>query len=385
MAKRDYYEVLGVDKNASADEIKKAYRKKAIQYHPDKNPGDKNAEEKFKEAAEAYDVLSDPQKRQRYDQFGHAGVGGESQSGGFGGGMSMDDIFSQFGDIFGGHFGGFGGFSGFGSSSRSGRRVNRGSDLRVKVKLTLNDIAKGVEKKIKVKKYVPCSHCHGTGAEGNDGVKTCDTCKGSGVVTRIANTILGQMQTQTTCPTCGGEGKVVVKKCPICNGEGIVRDEEIITINIPAGVSEGMQLTMSGKGNAARHGGINGDLLILVEEEPHPELIRDENDLLYNLLLSIPEAALGTTVEIPTVDGKVKVKIDAGTQPGKVLRLRNKGLPSVNGYGTGDLLVNVSVYIPETLSSSEKATLNSLSSSVNFQPNKKAKESIFNKFKHMFE
>ena len=385
MAKRDYYEVLGVDKNASADEIKKAYRKKAIQYHPDKNPGDKNAEEKFKEAAEAYDVLSDPQKRQRYDQFGHAGVGGASQSGGFGGGMSMDDIFSQFGDIFGGHFGGFGGFSGFGSSSRSGRRVNRGSDLRVKVKLTLNDIAKGVEKKIKVKKYVPCSHCHGTGAEGNDGVKTCDTCKGSGVVTRIANTILGQMQTQTTCPTCGGEGKVVVKKCPICNGEGIVRDEEIITINIPAGVSEGMQLSMSGKGNAARHGGINGDLLILVEEEPHPELIRDENDLLYNLLLSIPEAALGTTVEIPTVDGKVKVKIDAGTQPGKVLRLRNKGLPSVNGYGTGDLLVNVSVYIPETLSSSEKATLNSLSSSVNFQPNKKAKESIFNKFNHMFE
>ena len=385
MAKRDYYEVLGVDKNASADEIKKAYRKKAIQYHPDKNPGDKNAEEKFKEAAEAYDVLSDPQKRQRYDQFGHAGVGGASQSGDFGGGMSMDDIFSQFGDIFGGHFGGFGGFSGFGSSSRSGRRVNRGSDLRVKVKLTLNDIAKGVEKKIKVKKYVPCSHCHGTGAEGNDGVKTCDTCKGSGVVTRIANTILGQMQTQTTCPTCGGEGKVVVKKCPICNGEGIVRDEEIITINIPAGVSEGMQLSMSGKGNAARHGGINGDLLILVEEEPHPELIRDENDLLYNLLLSIPEAALGTTVEIPTVDGKVKVKIDAGTQPGKVLRLRNKGLPSVNGYGTGDLLVNVSVYIPETLSSSEKATLNSLSSSVNFQPNKKAKESIFNKFKHMFE
>ena len=385
MAKRDYYEVLGVDKSASADEIKKAYRKKAIQYHPDKNPGDKNAEEKFKEAAEAYDVLSDPQKRQRYDQFGHAGVGGASQSGGFGGGMSMDDIFSQFGDIFGGHFGGFGGFSGFGSSSRSGRRVNRGSDLRVKVKLTLNDIAKGVEKKIKVKKYVPCSHCHGTGAEGNDGVKTCDTCKGSGVVTRIANTILGQMQTQTTCPTCGGEGKVVVKKCPICNGEGIVRDEEIITINIPAGVSEGMQLSMSGKGNAARHGGINGDLLILVEEEPHPELIRDENDLLYNLLLSIPEAALGTTVEIPTVDGKVKVKIDAGTQPGKVLRLRNKGLPSVNGYGTGDLLVNVSVYIPETLSSSEKATLNSLSSSVNVQPNKTAKESIFNKFKHMFE
>lgn len=378
--KRDYYEVLGVAKNAEAAEIKKAYRKLALQYHPDRNPGDKEAEEKFKEAAEAYDVLSNEEKRRRYDQFGHAGMG--AGAGGFGGaGMSMDDIFAHFGDI----FGSFGGFGGFGGGGRSARRVNRGTNLRVKVKMTLEEVATGVEKKIKVKKYVPCSHCHGTGAEGNDGVKTCDTCKGSGVVTRIANTILGQMQTQTTCPTCGGEGKVVVKKCPICNGEGIVRDEEIITINIPAGVSEGMQLSMSGKGNAARHGGINGDLLILVEEEPHPELIRDENDLLYNLLLSIPEAALGTTVEIPTVDGKVKVKIDAGTQPGKVLRLRNKGLPSVNGYGTGDLLVNVSVYIPETLSSSEKATLNSLSSSVNFQPNKKAKESIFNKFKHMFE
>lgn len=383
MAKRDYYEVLGVDKNASEEEIKKAYRKKAIQYHPDKNPGDKEAEEKFKEAAEAYDVLSDPQKRQRYDQFGHAGVGGASQSGGFGGGMSMEDIFSQFGDIFGGHFGSFGGFGGFGGQ-RGGRRVNRGSDLRVKVKLSLKDIATGVEKKIKVKKYVACSHCHGTGAEGNDGTKTCDTCKGSGVVTRIANTILGQMQTQTTCPTCGGEGKVIVKKCTNCNGEGIVRDEEVITINIPAGVAEGMQLSMNGKGNAARHGGINGDLLILVEEEPHPELLRDENDLIYNLLLSFPQAALGGSVEVPTVDGKVKVKIDPGTQPGKVLRLRNKGLPSVNGYGTGDLLVNVSVYVPENLSQSEKDTLNGLENSPNFQPNKTMKEKFFDKFRRLF-
>lgn len=382
MAKRDYYEVLGVEKNASAEEIKKAYRKKAIQYHPDKNPGDKDAEEKFKEAAEAYDVLSDPQKRQRYDQFGHAGVGGASQGAG---GFSMDDIFSQFGDIFGGHFGSFGGFGGFGGGSRGGRRVNRGSDLRVKVKLNLKEISTGVEKKIKVKKYVPCTKCHGTGAEGDDGVKTCETCKGSGVVTRIANTILGQMQTQTTCPTCGGEGKVVVKKCSACNGEGVVRDDDIITINIPAGVAEGMQLSVSGKGNAARHGGINGDLLVLIEEEPHPELIRDDNDLLYNLLLSVPQAALGGTVEVPTIDGKAKLKIEPGTQPGKVLRLRNKGLPSVNSYGTGDLLVNVSVYIPENLSSSEKETLTKLDKSENFQPNKKAKESIFNKFKHFFE
>ncbi len=384
MAKRDYYEVLGVAKSASADEIKKAYRKKAIEFHPDKNPGNTQAEEKFKEAAEAYDVLSDPQKKQRYDQFGHAGVGGASQGGGFGGGMSMDDIFSQFGDIFGGHFGGFGGFSGFGGGSR-GQRVNRGSDLRVKVKLTLKDIANGVEKKIKVKKYVPCSKCHGSGAEDDHSVKTCDTCRGSGVVTRVTSTFLGQMQTQSTCPTCGGEGKVITKKCSACVGEGIVHTDDIISINIPAGVAEGMQLSMSGKGNAARHGGMNGDLLILIEEEPHPELIRDENDLLYNLLLTVPQAALGTTVEVPTVDGKAKLKIDPGTQPGKVLRLRNKGLPSVNSYGTGDLLVNVSVYIPESLSSAEKDVLNGWENSPSFQPSKSARQNIFSKFRHMFD
>jgi len=381
MAKRDYYEVLGVDKSASADDIKKAYRKKAIQFHPDKNPDDKDAEEKFKEAAEAYDVLSDSQKRQRYDQFGHAGMGGASQGGGFGGGMSMDDIFSQFGDIFGG-FGG--GFSGFGGGGRGGRRVNRGSDLRVKVKLTLKDIANGVEKKIKVKKAVSCSKCHGSGAEG-DGTKTCDTCRGSGYVTRVANTILGQMQTQSVCPTCNGEGKTIVNKCTACSGEGVAYDEEIITINIPAGVAEGMQLSMSGKGNAARRGGVNGDLLILVEEEAHPELIRDENDLLYNLLLTVPQAALGTTVDVPTIEGKAKVKIEPGTQPGKVLRLRNKGLPSVNHYGTGDLLVNVSVYIPETLSASEKEILTGMENSPSFQPSKSIKEKIFNKFRRMFD
>lgn len=385
MAKRDYYEVLGVERTATVEEIKKSYRKKAIQFHPDKNPGDKQAEENFKEAAEAYDVLSDATKRQRYDQFGHAGMGGgASGGGGFGGGMSMDDIFSQFGDIFGGHFGGFGGFSGFGGQ-RGGQRVNRGSDLRVKVKLTLKEIATGVEKKIKVKKYVSCAKCSGKGAEGSDGTTTCSTCKGSGVVTRIANTILGQMQTQSACPTCGGEGKIITKKCTACSGEGVVRDEEVISINIPAGVAEGMQLSMSGKGNAARHGGINGDLLILVEEEQHPELIRDENDLLYNLLLSVPTAAMGGTVEVPTIDGKAKVKIDPGTQPGKVLRLRNKGLPSVNSYGTGDLLINVSVYIPENLSATEKETMTGLENSPNFQPNKSMKESIFNKFRHMFD
>jgi molecular chaperone DnaJ len=384
MAKRDYYEVLGVERNATAEVIKKAYRKKAIEFHPDKNLGDKAAEEKFKEAAEAYDILSDDQKRHRYDQFGHAGVGGASGGGGFGGGMSMEDIFSQFGDIFGGHFG-FGGFSGFGGSRGGGQRVNRGSDLRVKVKLTLSEIAKGVEKKIKVKKYIPCKACQGSGAEGSNNTKTCSTCRGSGVVTRIANTILGQMQTQSVCPTCNGEGKIITKKCSVCNGEGIVKDDDVITLNIPAGVGEGMQLSMSGKGNAARHGGINGDLLILIEEEPHPELIRDENDLLYNLLLTVPQAALGGSVEVPTIEGKAKVKIDPGTQPGKVLRLRNKGLPSINSYGTGDLLINVSVYIPETLSESEKTILNGLDNSPNFQPQQTVKEKIFNKFRQMFD
>lgn len=383
MAKRDYYEVLEVTKTATVEEIKKAYRKKAIQFHPDKNPGDAEAEEKFKEAAEAYDVLSDTQKRQRYDQFGHAGMGGAS-GGGYGGGMSMEDIFSQFGDLFGGHFGGFGGFGGFGSSR--GTRVNRGSDLRVKVKLTLKEVAAGVEKKIKVKKYIACDQCNGSGAEDDKSTTTCQTCNGRGVVTRVTNTILGQMQTQTTCPTCEGEGKIITKKCSKCSGEGIVRDEEIITINIPAGVAEGMQLSMSGKGNAARRGGVNGDLLILIEEEPHEELIRDDNDLIYNLLLSVPQAVLGDSVEVPTVEGgKVKVKIESGTQPGRVLRLKNKGLPSINRYGTGDLLINVSVYIPETLTSSEKKAMQEMKTSDSFKPSLSIKEKIFNKFRNLLD
>ena len=388
MEKRDYYEVLGVEKNTSADEIKKAYRKKAIQYHPDRNPGDKDAEEKFKEAAEAYDVLSNPDKRARYDQFGHAGLGGAAGNGGpfggFSGGMSMDDIFSMFGDIFGGHGGGFGGFSGFSGGSTQQRRY-RGSDLRVKVKLTLKEISTGVEKKFKLKKYVPCSHCHGTGAEGNGGTDTCPTCKGSGTVIRNQQTILGTMQTRMTCPTCGGEGRIIKNKCKECAGEGIVYGEEVITVKIPKGVADGMQLSMSGKGNAGKHNGIPGDLLILVEEEPDKELIRDESDLIYNLLLSFPTAALGGAVEIPTLDGKVKVKIEPGTQPGKVLRLRNKGLPNINGYGTGDLLVNVSIYVPETLSKDEKKALESMENSENFKPNLSIKDKIFRKFKSFFD
>ena len=377
--KRDYYEVLGIAKSASAEEIKKAYRQKAIKYHPDRNPGDDEAEDKFKEAAEAYEVLRDDNKRARYDQFGHAGMSGAA-GGGFGGGMSMDDIFSQFGDI----FGGFSGFGGFGGGSRGGRRVNRGSDLRVRVKLTLKEILNGVDKKIKVKKYVSCSHCDGNGSENGTSYTTCDTCKGSGTVTRVANTILGQMQTSSTCPTCDGEGKTITKKCAHCSGEGVVRDDEVITIQIPAGVAEGMQLSMSGKGNAARRGGVSGDLLIIVEEEEHPDLIRDENDLIYNLFLSFPTAALGGSVEVPTVDGVAKMKIDPGTQPGKVLRLRNKGLPSVHGYGTGDLLINVNVYVPEKLTAKETKIMKEWEESASFEPSKSAKKTVFSKFRKMF-
>ena len=390
MAKRDYYEVLEVTKECSSEEIKKAYRKKAIQYHPDKNPGDKEAEDKFKEAAEAYDVLSNPDKRSRYDQFGHAGVSGAAGNGGpyggFSGGMSMDDIFSMFGDIFGGRSGGFGGFSGFGGGGGgSQQRRYRGSDLRVKVKLNLKEVSTGVEKKFKLKKYIQCDHCHGTGAEGNSGVETCSTCKGSGTVIRNQQTILGTMQTRSTCPTCNGEGTIVKEKCKVCSGDGIVHGEEVVNVRIPAGVAEGMQLSMSGKGNAGKHNGVPGDLLIQVQEEAHPDLIRDENDLVYNLLLSFPTAALGGAVEIPTIDSKVKVKIDPGTQPGKVLRLRGKGLPSVNGYGTGDLLVNVSIYVPEALNKEEKSTLEKLEESDNFKPSSTVKEKIFRKFRSLFD
>ena len=378
--KRDYYEVLEVAKTATAEEIKKAYRKKALQYHPDKNPGDKQAEEKFKEAAEAYEVLSDPQKRQRYDQFGFAGVGG---AGGFsGGGMSMDDIFEKFGDLFTGMGFDFsnGGFH-F-STSGGGRRrtVRRGSDLRVKVKLTLEEIASGVDKKIKVKKLVECDHCHGTGSQdGKTG--TCQTCKGSGRVVKTQRGIFGLMQVQEVCPTCGGEGQVIENKCKEGEGQGVVRGEEVVTIHIPAGVADGMQLTVNGKGNAAVRGGQPGDLLVLIEEEPHKELIRDEQDLIYNLLLSVPTAALGGQVEIPTLTGKVKVTITPGTQPGKVLRLRGKGLPMIDQwgrqYGVGDLLVNIGVYVPEKLSKDEKKIFEDLQQSDNMRPGAAQKKSFF--------
>lgn len=381
--KRDYYEVLGVSKNADAAEIKKAYRKLALQYHPDRNPGNKEAEEKFKEAAEAYDVLSNEEKRRRYDQFGHAGMGG---SGGFGGGgMSMDDIFAHFGDIFG-SFGGFGGFADFGGGGRSARRVNRGTNLRVKVKLTLEEIATGVEKKIKVKKYVADSHCQGTGAKDGKSFSTCSTCHGSGQVTRVQNTILGAMQTTSTCPTCGGEGKIIDEKCPHCNGEGVQLSEEIITLNIPAGVADGMQLSMGGKGNAARHGGVNGDLIVLIEEIEHPELLRDGNDLLYNTFIGFPEAVLGDSVEIPTLEGKVKVKVEPGTQPGKILRLKGKGIPDINGYGKGDLLVKVNVWIPKNLSKEDKKFMEDLKERTFLRPlNMENKKGFFRKVKDFFE
>lgn len=382
MAKRDYYEVLGVEKNASANDIKKAYRKLAIQYHPDKNPDDKKAEEKFKEAAEAYSVLSDPDKRARYDQFGHEGLGGAAGGGFNGAGMDMNDIFSMFGDIFGGR-GGFGGFGGFGGGS-AGPQKFRGSDQRVKVRLNLQEIANGVTKKFKLKKYVKCSHCGGTGAEGN-ATETCPDCHGTGRVVRTQQSFFGMMRSEVACPRCNGEGKIIKNKCPHCNGEGVVMGEEVVEVQIPAGVVEGMQLSMRGKGNAGKRNGINGDLLILIEEEKHPTLVRDENDLIYSLLLDIPTAALGGFAEIPTIDGKAKVTIDPGTQPGKVLRLRGKGLPTLNGYGKGDIVVNISVYIPETLSKEEKKTIENFRESDNFRPSESIKEKIFRRFKSFFD
>jgi molecular chaperone DnaJ len=381
MAKRDYYEILGIAKNASEEEIKKAYRKLAIKFHPDKNPDDKTAEDKFKEAAEAYEILSNPDKRARYNQYGHAGVGGASGGQGHGG-MNMDDIFSQFGDIFGGAFG-FGG--GGGNRGGGGRRMNRGSNLRVKVKLNLKEIANGAEKKIKVNKYVGCKTCSGSGAK-NGQYDACKQCNGSGVVTRVQQTILGAMQTQTTCPGCSGEGRIVKDKCNTCHGDGIVREEEIITMNIPAGVAEGMQLSMQGKGNAAPRGGINGDLLIVIEEEDHPDLKREGNHLIYSLNISFPDAAMGTNVEIPTIDAKAKIKIEPGTQSGRVLRLKGKGLPDVNAYGRGDLLVEISVYTPTHLSPDERKALENLKGSKNFEPNPNKKEKgFFERMKDYFE
>lgn len=387
--KRDYYEVLGVSKNATADELKKAYRKLAIKYHPDRQQGKsdeekKDAEEHFKEAAEAYDVLSHPDKRQRYDQFGFAG---NQAGGGFsGGGMSMDDIFSQFGDIFGG--GGFGDIFGqaFGGGRRSGgQRVNRGSDLRIRVRVNLKDVAHGTEKKLKIPRMVSCAACHGTGAKDGTAQETCSCCHGTGYEIRVQNTMLGRMQTQSACHVCGGKGKVIKERCPECGGQGLQRHEEVVSVNIPAGVADGMILQMSGKGNDAPGGGIPGNLQIVIEEERDEHLLRDGDDLVYNLMLDFPTAALGGKVEVPTVDGRVRVTIAPGTQPGRVLRLRGKGLPSPNGYGTGDLLVNVMVYVPEKLSAEERHAIEAMRNSENVKPTDSIRKRIFSTLRHIFD
>lgn len=387
MEKRDYYEVLGVAKTATPEELKKAYRKLAIKYHPDKNPGNKEAEEKFKEAAEAYDVLSDPEKRQKYDQFGHnMGPQGFPGGGGFSaGGFTMEDIFSQFGDIFGGH-GGFD-MGGFGSAAggRPRKRQRRGDDLRITLKLTLEDIAKGVSKTLKLKAFAKCDHCNGTGAKDGTAFVTCPTCHGSGTVMRTQQTIFGMSQSAAVCPECNGDGKIIKENCTYCNGTGVQHKEQVVSFNIPAGVADGMTLTVKGKGNAPMHGGVNGDLLVVIEEIKHPELIRDGNDVVYNLMLDFPTAALGGSVEVPTIGGRARLKIAPGTQPGKILRLRGKGLPSTEGYGTGDELVNVMVYVPETLNDEERAAIEKLSDKPDMKPSDSVKERIFSKLRHIFD
>ena len=386
MSKRDFYEILGVSKSASADEIKKAYRKVAMQYHPDRNPGDKAAEEKFKEAAEAYEILSDADKRAQYDRYGHAGVGNNGRGGfGGGGGMNMEDIFSQFGDVFGEDF--FGNIFGGGQRGRSGQRSRgtRGSNLRVKLKLTYEEIAKGVTKNIKVKKYVSCNTCGGSGAKDKGSVQTCGTCGGSGQVRKVTNTFLGQMQTVTTCPTCNGEGSTVTAKCGSCKGEDRVYGEETVSIDIPAGVQEGMQMNVSGRGNAGERGGSPGDLIVLIEEEAHKELHRDGLNVAYDLHITFSDAVFGTQVEVPTIDGKAKIKIPAGTQSGKILRLKGKGFPAVNSYQKGDQLIHVNIWTPQHVSSEEKAMLEKLGTSPNFKPQPdKSDKSFFDKIKEMF-
>ncbi len=386
--KKDFYEILGVSKSSTADEIKKAYRKVAMQYHPDRNPGDKAAEEKFKEAAEAYEVLSDADKRAQYDRFGHQAFSpGNRGGGGFSGsgGMNMDDIFSQFGDIFGedmfGNF--FGGNRRSGGTSRS--RGTRGSNLRVKLKLNYEEIAKGANKTIKVKKYVSCSSCIGSGAKDKNSMQTCGTCGGNGQVRKVQNTFLGQMQTVTTCPTCNGEGSTVINKCTSCKGEGRIFGEETVSIDIPAGVQEGMQLSVSGKGNAGERGGSNGDLIVLIEEEAHQQLQREGNNVAYELHITFPDAVFGANIEVPTIDGRAKIKIPPGTQSGKIFRLKGKGFPNVNSYEKGDQLIHINIWTPQHVSSDEKQMLEKMQHSSNFQPKpEKTDKSFFDKVREMF-
>lgn len=382
--KRDYYEILAVAKNASEDEIKKAYRKVAMQYHPDRNPGDKQAEEKFKEAAEAYEVLSNSEKRAQYDRFGHAGVSGNNGRSGFNsGGMNMEDIFNQFGDIFGESM--FGNFFSSGRSQGGRSRGVKGSNLRIKLKMNYEEIAKGVTKKIKVKKYIPCNTCNGSGAKDKNSIQTCSACGGNGQVKKVSNTFLGQMQTVATCPTCNGEGSTITAKCTACKGEGRVYGEEAVSLDIPAGVQGGMQLSLSGKGNAGERGGGFGDLIILIEEEPHKELQRDGLNIIYELHISFPDAVFGTQIEVPTIDGKAKLKIPAGTQSGKIFRLKGKGFPDVNSYRKGDELIYVNVWTPQHLSAEEKAMVEKLKHSPGFVPKpEKEDKNFFDKVKEMF-
>ena len=385
-SKRDYYEVLGVQKGATAEEIKKAYRKLAVKYHPDKNPGNKEAEEKFKEAAEAYSVLSDADKKARYDQFGHAGVEGAGPdfSGGFG---NLNDILNDlFGGAFGGGFGGFGGFGGgFGGGQRQ-QRVHRGRDIRVRVKLTLEEIAKGVEKEISIEKSVPCPECGGRGAKNSSDIKTCPACNGTGQVQRVVNSFLGQTVTYSTCQQCGGEGKIISNPCRSCGGSGLVRQRETIKVKIPAGVEAGMQLTIQGEGHAAKNNGINGDLLVVIEEQEHKDLKREGNNLFYTKVVSLPDAILGAVIEVPCLDGPYKIKVEPGTQSGTVVRLRGKGLPTVNGYGgVGDMYVKIAVWIPKKLTKEEKEIMESLRKKESFQPNPtKEDKSFFDKLKDLF-
>ena len=389
-SKRDYYEVLGVGKDASADEIKKAYRKLAVKYHPDKNPGDKEAEEKFKEAAEAYSILSDPDKKARYDQFGHAGVEGAGPdfSGGFG---NLNDILNEiFGSAFGGGFGGgFGGFGGFGGGQRQRQqqRVYRGRDIRVRVKLTLEEIAKGVEKEITIEKSVPCTDCNGKGARNSSDIKTCPACNGTGQVQRVVNSFLGQTISYSTCQQCGGEGKIISNPCKSCGGTGLVRKRETIKVRIPAGVEAGMQLTLQGQGHAAKNNGINGDLLVVIEEVEHKDLKREGNNLFYTKIISLPEAILGGEVEIPGIDGTYKIKVDPGTQSGTVVKLKGRGLPTVNSYGgTGDLYVKIAVWIPRKLDKDDKAVIESLRGREAFKPNPtKEDKGFFDRLKDLFD